>query len=55
MSQLIAVYQEDGTFETLKDKTRQEAVDDVKKLFMEWSQNNPIDSETAQKIVWKKV
>ncbi len=55
MSKLIAVYQEDGTFETLKDKTRQEAVDEVKRLFTEWSKSNPIDSEMARNIIWKKI
>lgn len=53
-SKLIAVYQEDGTFETLKDKTRQEAVEEVKQLFSDWSKSNPIDSEMAQNIIWKK-
>ena len=55
MSKLIAVYQEDGTFETLKDKTRQQAVDEVKRLFTEWSKSNPIDSEMARNIIWKKI
>lgn len=55
MSKLIAVYQEDGTFETLKDKTRQEAVEEVKELYTNWSKNNPIDSEMAQNIIWKKI
>lgn len=54
-SKLIAVYQEDGTFETLKDKTRQEAVEEVKALFADWSKSNPIDSEMAQNIIWKKL
>lgn len=54
-SKLIAVYQEDGTFETLKDKTRQEAVEEAKQLFSDWSKSNPIDSEMAQNIIWKKI
>lgn len=54
-SKLIAVYQEDGTFETLKDKTRQDAVEEVKSLFSEWAKSNPIDSEMAQNIIWKKI
>ena len=40
-------------YEKLKDKTRTDAISDVKQVYKEWSKENPIDSELASKIIWK--
>lgn len=40
-------------YEKLKDKTRSDAIADVKQVFREWSKENPTDSELAEKIIWK--
>lgn len=42
-----------GIYERLKDKTRADAIADVKQVYKEWSKENPIDSELADKIIWK--
>lgn len=42
-----------GIYERLKDKTRADAIADVKQVYKEWSKENPIDSELANKIIWK--
>ena len=41
--------------EKLKDKTRGAAIAEVKQLFKDWSKDNPINSELADKIVWNKL
>lgn len=43
-----------GIYERLKDKTRAEAIADAKKTYKEWSKENPIDSEMADAVIWKK-
>ena len=40
-------------YEKLKDKTRADAIADVKQVYKDWSNNNPSDSELASKIIWK--
>lgn len=40
-------------YEKLKDKTRSDAIADVKQVYREWSKENPLDSELAEKIIWK--
>ena len=42
-------------YERLKDKTRSDAISDVKQVYKEWSKDNPVDSELATKIIWKDV
>lgn len=44
-----------GVYERLKDKTRSDAISDVKQVYRDWSRENPIDSELATKIIWKDV
>lgn len=57
ISDLIEVVMdpEAGIYEKLKDKTRAEAIADVKQVYKDWSKDNPIDSELATKIIWKDV
>lgn len=56
ISDMIEVVIEPGKiYEKLKDKTRSDAIADVKKLYQEWSKENPIDSELASKIIWKEI
>lgn len=49
------VDEEKGIFEKLKDKTRSDAIADVKQLYKDWSKENPLDSDLAKKIIWKDV
>jgi len=57
MSDLIEVVldKDAGVYEKLKDKTRAEAIADVKQTYKNWSKDNPIDSELASKVIWKEV
>lgn len=52
---VVVVDKEAGVYERLKDKTRSEAIADVKQVYKEWSKDNPIDSDLAKKIIWKKI
>ena len=54
ISDLIEVYVYDkGVYVKLKDKTRSDAIADVKQVWLKWAKENPIeDSNLAQKIVW---
>lgn len=40
-------------YEKLKDKTRADAIADVKQVYKDWSKENTLDSELASKIIWK--
>ena len=51
----VVVDKKAGIFERLKDKTRSEAIADVKQVYKEWSKDNPIDSDLAKKIIWKDI
>lgn len=57
MSDLIEVVidKSAGVYEKLKDKTRAEAIADVKQVYKNWSKDNPVDSELASKVIWKEV
>ena len=57
ISDLIEVYvYGKDVYVKLKDKTRSEAIADVKQLWLTWSKENPIeDSDLAKKIIWKDV
>jgi hypothetical protein len=44
-----------GIYERLKDKTRSDAITDVKQVFKEWSKNNPADTELAEHIIWNDI
>lgn len=54
ISDLIEVYVYDkGVYVKLKDKTRSDAIADVKQVWLKWAKENPIeDSNLAEKIVW---
>lgn len=54
ISDYIEVVLEPGKmYEKLKDKTRSDAIADVKQVYKEWSKDNPMDTELASKIIWK--
>lgn len=54
ISDLIEVVIEPGKlYYKLKDKTRSDAISDVKEVYKKWSEENPVDSDIAEKIVWK--
>lgn len=57
ISDLIEVYvdPEAGIYEKLKDKTRGDAIADVKKVWKDWVNDNARDSELAKKIIWKSI
>lgn len=45
-----------GIYEKLKDKTRSEAINDVKKVFKDWaSQYQPENSELADKLIFNNI
>ena len=48
----VVVDPESMIYEKLKDKTRADAIADVKEVFKEWSKDNPTDSELATKVIW---
>lgn len=49
----VVIDKDSGIYERLKDKTRSDAIADVKQVYSDWSKDNPIDSELATKIIWK--
>lgn len=55
ISDYIEVAVAGGTFQKLKDKTRSQAIEDVKRLYKAWADENPGDSDLAKKIIWKDV
>lgn len=54
-SELIQVCEDEKRqiFKPMKNKTRFEAIQDVKTLFDDWKKENCDDSELAEKILWK--
>ena len=51
----VVIDPEAGIYEKLKDKTRAEAIADVKQVYKEWAKDNPVDSSLASSVIWKKV
>lgn len=49
----VVLDEEKGVYEKLKDKTRSDAISDVKKVYKEWCKDNGENSEVAKKIIWK--
>lgn len=49
----VVIDKDAGIYEKLKDKTRADAIADVKQVYKDWSRENPTDSELATKIIWK--
>lgn len=50
----VVIDEEAGIYEKLKDKTRAEAINDVKQVYKNWSKENA-DTELANKIIWKEI
>ena len=44
-----------GIYERLKDKTRSDAITDVKQVYKDWSKNNPLDTELANHVIWNDI
>lgn len=49
----VVIDEDSGIYEKLKDKTRAEAIADVKQVYKNWSKDNA-DTELANKVIWKK-
>lgn len=49
----VVIDKDARVYERLKDKTRFDAITDVKQVYRDWSKDNPIDSELSTKIIWK--
>lgn len=54
ISDLISVVidEEAGIYKKLKDKTRSEAIADVKQVYKDWSKENAYDSDLTKTIIW---
>ena len=56
ISDYIEVVIDNGRiYEKLKDKTRSDAIADVKQVYKDWAKENTIDTELADKIIWNKL
>jgi len=51
----VIIDPESGIYEELKDKTRSEAISDVKQVWKSWVKENAEDSELAKRIIWKEI
>ena len=52
----VVIDQKKGIYEKLKDKTRSEAINDVKRVFKEWAaQYQPENSKLADKLIFKNI
>ena len=51
----VVVDKEAGIYEKLKDKTRSDAIADVKQVYKEWAKENKDGSDLAKKVIWKEV
>jgi hypothetical protein len=49
----VVVDPEAGIYQKLKDKTRSEAINEVKQIYKTWAKENPVDSDLANKVIWK--
>ena len=56
ISDLIEVVEDKdaGIYYKLKDKTRSEAISDVKQVLKEWSKTNKYSSDLSEGIIWKE-
>lgn len=50
----VVIDENAGIYEKLKDKTRAEAIADVKQVYKEWSKDNA-STELADKVIWKEI
>jgi hypothetical protein len=44
-----------GIYERLKDKTRSDAIADVKQVYKDWAKDNQSDSDLAEHIIWNDI
>lgn len=51
----VVIDKDAGVYERLKDKTRSDAIADVKQVYKDWSKDNQTDTDLASKIIWKDV
>jgi hypothetical protein len=49
----VVLDEQKGVYEKLKDKTRSDAISDVKRVYKEWCKDNGENSEVTNKIIWK--
>ena len=49
----VVIDEQKGVYEKLKDKTRSDAISDVKRVYKEWCKDNGENSEISNKIIWK--
>lgn len=49
----VVLDEKSGLYEKLKDKTRSDAISDVKQVFKDWAKDNGGDPEFINKIIWK--
>jgi hypothetical protein len=49
----VVIDEQKGVYEKLKDKTRSDAISDVKRVYKEWCKDNGENSEVSKKIIWK--
>ena len=50
----VVIDEEAGIYEKLKDKTRAEAIADVKQVYKNWSKDNAAE-DLANKVIWKEI
>lgn len=50
----VVIDEEAGIYEKLKDKTRAEAIADVKQVYKNWSKDNAAE-DLANKVIWKDI
>lgn len=51
----VVVDEKKGITDKLKDKTRTQAVDDVKRLYIEWAKENTDNSELARELIYGNI
>ena len=51
----VVIDEDSGIYEKLKDKTRSEAIADVKQVYKDWAKDNASDSDLSRKVIWKDI
>jgi len=51
----VVIDEDAGIYEKLKDKTRGEAIADVKEVYKKWSADNAMDTDLSKKIIWNEI
>ena len=47
----VVIDEDSGIYEKLKDKTRSEAIADVKQVYKDWAKDNASDSDLSRKVI----